>query len=507
MTLEPVIGLEIHIQLKTTSKMFCGCLAKDSDAPNTNVCPICLGHPGALPVPNEQAIRYGTLIGLALGCHINETSKFDRKHYFYPDLPKGYQISQFDIPIAEDGAFRYEVPNGIREQVSIRIERAHLEEDAAKSFHHEDGKTYVDYNRAGTPLVEIVTGPDFKTPQEAKLFLQELRLIARYLGVSDADMEKGQLRCDANISLRQFDDEGKIVGLRLNPKTEIKNMNSFKHVERALEYEIERQSGLFQAGSPPSVTTTRTWNEGKQKTIEMRSKEGMADYRYFPEPDLPPLSMAEVAKEMRRELPELPIARRARFVDEYKLKREDAKIICENPYLADFTEAVFSELFAWIQALPELNGAEDTIIEKERAKLAKLVSTWLLTKLQGLLGERKIDIRIMKISPENFAEFVTLIATNKLSSSAGLTVLGVMLDDGSDPSHVMEEKQLGKIEDEGMLAEIVDRVIEANPNQVEAYKNGKEELLKFFIGMVMKETEGAADAKLATNILKVKLNS
>ncbi|KKR84953.1 MAG: Aspartyl/glutamyl-tRNA(Asn/Gln) amidotransferase subunit B [Candidatus Uhrbacteria bacterium GW2011_GWA2_41_10] len=274
MHFEPIIGLEIHIQLKTQSKMFCSCPVQgNAILPNSNVCPICLGHPGTLPVPNEQAIRWGILMGMALGCRIASYSKFDRKHYFYPDLPKGYQISQYDMPIAAEGSMEIDVPEGPRPHLKIDITRAHLEEDAAKSFHDASGKSYVDFNRAGTPLLEIVTEPDFRTPHEAKIFLQELRLMARTLGISDADMEKGQLRCDANISLRQFDEEGNIVGAFLNPKTEVKNMNSFRAVERALEHEIRRQTDLWEKGTPPSLSSTRGWNDVTQSTEPQRTKE------------------------------------------------------------------------------------------------------------------------------------------------------------------------------------------------------------------------------------------
>ncbi len=503
----PVIGLEIHVQLKTKTKMFCSCATHNSAvSPNANVCPICLGNPGVLPVTNEQAVRYGILMGLALNCEIAEHSKFDRKNYFYPDLPKGYQISQFDLPIAINGHLDIDVPGGLRETAHIGITRAHLEEDAAKNIHAENGKTYVDFNRGGTPLIEIVTEPDFKSPLEAKTFLQELRLIARYLGVSDADMEKGHLRCDANISLRPADDDGVPLSPTLYPKTEVKNINSFRHVERALEHEIQRQTKLWEAGTPPMVSTTRGWNDAKQMTEDQRTKEGAADYRYFPEPDIPALELKDLADEMRRQLPELPAKRRARFVQEYALKPSDARQICEDPALADFTEHVFSELGEWLENVPKMEDEEGNLVGKEQARLAKLVSGWLLSKLGGLLVQRSIDVRTMKISPENFAEFITLLASNKLNNAGGLKVLDKMLDDGSDPSHVMEDAQLGQMDDAGALAEIVDRVVESHPAELARYRAGEEQLLKFFIGMVMKESEGTADPGLSKNMIKVKLN-
>ena len=500
----PVIGLEIHLQLKTKSKMFCSCPTHEHGAlPNTNVCNICLGHPGTLPVPNEQAIRFGTMMGLALNCEIASHSKFDRKNYFYPDLPKAYQISQFDLPIAANGFLEIEIPGGeLRDRARIGITRAHLEEDAAKNSHGTDGKTFVDFNRGGTPLIEIVTEPDFKNAKEAKIFLHELRLIARYLGVSDADMEKGNMRCDANISLREIDEDGNIVGAKFNPKTEVKNMNSFKHVERALEFEIDRQTKLWNAGTPVVISTTRGWNDAKGITEEQRSKEDAADYRYFPEPDIPPMNLAVLAEELKQQMPELPAARRARFVDEYGLKPIDAAQMCDDPTLADFTEQTFSELQEWLQSTEN-----DFNWETEKPKMAKLVSGWLLSKLGGLLTERSIDIRIAKIQPDYFAEFITLIATSKLNSSSGLQVLNAMLDDGSSPIHIMEDLKLGRMEDAGALAEIIDRLIESYPTEVDRYRAGDEKLLAMFIGTVMKETQGTADPGATKNILLVKLKS
>ncbi len=507
MILEPVIGLEIHLQLKTKTKMFCGCSAHDQGAaPNSNICPVCMGHPGVLPVPNAQAVRMGIMLGLALGCKIAPVSKFDRKNYFYPDLPKAYQISQFDLPVAYDGRITIETPGGEQPSFTIGIVRAHLEEDAAKNVHDGSGKTLVDFNRGGTPLVETVTGPDFHSPQEAKAFLQEVRLIARTLGVSDADMEKGNMRCDANISLRQRDEAGHIVGLEFNPKTEIKNLNSFRHVERALEYEIQRQTKLWNGGTPPAVSTTRGWNDTKQVTEEQRVKESSQDYRYFPEPDIPALALTELADDVRRSMPELPAAKRRRLVEEYFLKPEDARQLCEDPVLAEFAERTFGELESWLNALPELDGAQQDAWDAQRKKMARLVSTWILTKLLGALSERGGDVRTMHVTPENFAELLTLIATGKLNAGAGLTVLSAMLEDGSDPSHVMEEKRLGKMDDVAALAETIDRVIAQNPAETARYRGGDKKLIAFFIGQVMKATEGTADAKETRNLLAVKLD-
>lgn len=489
--LQPVIGLEIHLQLKTKTKMFCACSVGDAAAPNANVCAICTGQPGTLPVPNEQAVRLGIRMGLALNCAIAPHSKFDRKHYFYPDLPKAYQISQYDLPIAEKGF----VMVGDRR---IGITRAHLEEDAAKNLHGADGKTYVDFNRAGTPLIEMVTDPDFASPEEAKAFLQDLRLMARYLGVSDADMEKGQMRCDANVSLREVDADGNIVGPKFHPKTEIKNINSFRNVERALQFELRRQAELWSAGSPPSATTTRGWDDATQGTKEQRVKEAEGDYRYFPEPDIPVLELAAIAEEERSRMPELPADRRARFVDEYGLKADDARRICDDQALSEFTENVFSELGVWLRT----NG--ETV---EKSKLASLVAGWLLSKLGGLLLEKNLDVRSMKIDAENFAEFISLLASNKLSSSAGMTVLAEMLETGADPSGVMEEKRLGNVSDASVISEIVERALANNPEIVERYKAGKKELIQVLVGQVMRETEGAVDAKIARETLLSRLET
>jgi aspartyl-tRNA(Asn)/glutamyl-tRNA(Gln) amidotransferase subunit B len=392
-----------------------------------------------------------------------------------------------------------------RERVHIGITRAHLEEDAAKNFHDASGKTYVDFNRGGTPLIEIVTEPDFTNAREAKTFLQELQRIARYLDISSADMEKGHMRCDANISLREIDKQGNVIGARFNPKTEVKNLNSFRHVERALEYEIKRQSRLWEDGTPVRESTTRGWNDVRGVTEAQRSKEDAADYRYFPEPDIPPMHLTELAESLRGHMPELPAARRARFQVEYALKPSDAGQICDDPALADFTEAVFSELVAWLSSLPNLEGTEEEIWEREKTKLGKLVSGWLLSKLGGLMMERGIDIRTCKITPENFAEFITLVHQNKLNSTTAQKVLAAMLEDGNDPSHLMEEMKLGRMDDAGALAEIIDRIIAQNPLDVARFQSGEEKLIMFFVGLVMKETEGTADPGLTKNMLLVKL--
>ncbi len=505
MNLQPVIGLEIHIQLKTKSKMFCGCNNKgENEPPNTTVCAICMGHPGTLPVLNDQALKWGVLLGMALNCEIPTYSKFDRKNYFYPDLAKGYQISQFDLPVATGGNLEIDIPNtkAPRQIMNIRITRAHLEEDAAKSMHSDDGKaTFVDYNRAGTPLVETVTEPDFRTAEEAKYFLQELQRIARYLGISDADMEKGHLRCDANISLRKIDDQGLPIDDVLHPKTEVKNINSFNAVERALNYEIKRQTELWQTNSPPSISSTRGWNEEKGITEAQRTKEESHDYRYFPEPDLPPLDLSDIREEMKSKLPELPRARRARFMDEYGLTYSDARILTDDPEWSYFTENVFSELRAWLATTGEIEGTDAEINEATKAKLAKLVGGWLTSKLMGLMSEQSIDIRILKITPENFAHFLTLIYENKINSTAAREILGIMLEAGEDPQQIVEERGLGQMGDENELEEIIENVIKNNPAEIEKLKAGEVKVLKFLIGVIMKETKGRANPKIAETIL------
>ncbi len=489
MRLSPVIGLETHIQLKTKSKLFSGAQnAVDDAEPNAHISAIDLGHPGTLPVPNAQAIEWAVRLSLALNGEIATISKFDRKHYFYPDLPKAYQISQFDAPIMQNGWLEIDVP-GHTNPVKIRIERLHLEEDAAKNIHGADGKSYVDYNRAGAPLCEIVTKPDFRNSAEAKAYLQELRLIARTLGVSDADMEKGQLRCDVNISLREVDENGVPVSDVLHPKTEIKNVNSFRNVERAIEYEIKRQTELWEKGAIPSVTTTRGWNDEKQATELQREKEGSADYRYFPEPDIPPMDLRELERDLKRTLPELPRAKRERFVTEYGLKPEDAKQFVDEPALATFVERVYSELQTY-----EKNDA-----------YTKLVPSWILNKLQGLLADRGASVETMKLTPENFAEFLSLLATGAITGPTGLKVLEKMLEDGSDPSHVVESLGAKRIDSVDALESVIDGVLAENPKEVERYKAGEKKLLQFFLGQVMKETRGNADPELTAKLLSDRL--
>ena len=482
MELVPVIGLETHVQLKTASKLFCSCKnGEDGAAPNTNVCPVCVGHPGTLPVLNEQAVRFAITLGLALNGTIAPHSKFDRKHYFYPDLPKAYQISQFDLPIMSEGS----VTIG---NETIGLERMHLEEDAAKNIHQADGTTLIDFNRSSVPLCEIVTKPDFTSAAQAKAYLQELRLLVRTLGVSDGDMERGHLRCDVNVSLRERNADGSLGPLM--PKTEVKNINSFRAVERAIAFEIERQTQLWNAGTPPTVTTTRGWNDDKQATEELREKESSADYRYFPEPDIPPLALTEIANDARRHMSELPAQKRERFSAQYRFKPEDAARLVSDIAMANFTEEALSELKEWLSSA-----------HVDQEKGYKTFSSWLITKLPGLLEERKQDFSTMILDAENFAEFITFLAQGKITTAKGTEVLGRMLDAGEDPTAAMEYVGATPIADSGALDTAIAKVLSDNPKEVERYRAGETKLLAFFLGKLMKETKGNADPQTSTEAL------
>lgn len=511
----PIIGMEVHVELKTKSKMFSP-EKNDPECrePNTHISEISLAHPGTLPAANKQAIIWTVLIGKALGCSIRELSKFDRKHYFYPDLPKGYQISQYDEPIAEHGSITLSFPlqDNIRDEARIGITRVHLEEDTARLVHGTKGETYVDFNRAGVPLVEIVTDPDFKTALEAKTYCQELQLIMRYLDVSDADMEKGQMRCEANISLQEagkFEIVDGVVkplhGYTLNPKVELKNINSFKAVEKAIEFEINRQLEMLDKGET-WVQQTRGWNEDKGETVLQRTKENAADYRYFPEPDIPPFHPLEIAKDVS--LPELPQQKRTRFHDEHGFSYADSKILTDDKTWADFTEEVMSEVVDWLYSLPENKQESDEVKESKKQKIARLAGGWLTSKLMGMLKDKNVNISDVKFSPENFAELIALICTNRVNSTNAQKILIEMIESpvDLDPTHIMEDKGYGQISDAGALESIVAKVIEDNPKQVEQFKAGKEAVMQFLVGMVMKATEGSADPEVAKSILKKQLS-
>lgn len=490
MDLEPVIGLEIHVQLKTASKMFCACAnVSDETRPNTAVCPVCLAEPGALPVVNAQALALGLQTGLALNATINTRVRFDRKSYFYPDLPKGYQITQFHLPVGVDGTLAYDVDGQAR---SAAIERVHLEEDAAKLL-HRDQATLIDFNRAGTPLLEIVTGPVFHAPGEARAFLEELKLLLRAIGVSDADMEKGQLRVDANVSLRPAGTN------ELHPKTEIKNLNSFRAIERALTFEVTRQAALWQTGSPPDAASTRGWDDMKGETVERREKEAAHDYRYFPEPDLPPIVYAQQDIErLQKELPELPAAKRTRFGRLYLFTEGDARVLTRDHALANFTEQVISELKDWLKTEdPKSRGATWQVHKRE---FTKLVANWLINRLVPLFGERG-QIVPGKVTAENFAEFLTYVWAEEISAPAAQEVLTAMVETGADPSNIIDERGLRTVKDAQALAGIVDRVLAKFPKQVAEYRSGKTPVLQFLVGKVMAETRGTADPKIVTDVI------
>jgi len=484
MKYQPVIGIEIHAELKTQSKMFCDCLNDpEVEEANVNICPICLAHPGSLPVINQKAVESVIKTALALNCQVPEFSKFDRKNYFYPDLPKGYQISQYELPLSNKGFLEIN-------DKKIKITRIHLEEDTGKLVHPK-GANYslVDFNRAGVPLMELVTEPDIVSGQEARCFCEELQIILRYLDVSNANMEKGQMRCEVNISLKS-------PRAKLGTKVEIKNLNSFRTVEKSINYEIKRQTDLLDSGEK-IVQETRGWDEGKQKTFSQRTKEEAQDYRYFPEPDLPPLGkLSSIVGQFSEGIPELPQAKRERFLEEYKLPQSDINILVTSKGLADYFEQVASELQTWLK----IKSIDDP------QPLIKLTANYFLTELLKLLTLNKIDIKDCQISPENFAEFITLIHQKEISSSAAQTVLKEMFDTGIDPSHIVETKELKQVSDEGALTEIVKKVIKDNPKAIKDYQSGKEKALKFLVGKAMAVSRGQANPevveKLLTGILK-----
>ena len=490
MKYQSTIGLEIHAELKTESKMFCDCLNNPmAQEPNIYICPICTGQPGSLPVINQKAVEYVLKTALALNCQIPEFSKFDRKNYFYPDLPKGYQISQYDKPLSMNGFLEI---NGRK----IRITRIHLEEDTGKLI-HPSGADYslVDFNRAGVPLMELVTEPDIKTAQEARRFAQELQLILRYLGVSDANMEKGQMRVEANISLRLNNKENKI-NEKLGTKVEVKNLNSFRSVERAIEYEIKRQADLLSAGEKV-VQETRGWDENKQKTFSQRSKEEAEDYRYFPEPDLPPLKNLKFKSKILNLIPELPQARRERFKKEYQLPEQDIEILVSQKQLSDYFEEVCSE-FSQTEEIKE---------KPDLQKLYKLAANYLLTEIPRIVDILHITHYALpeKITAENFTEFIILVEKGEISSSGAQAVLKEMFETGADPTHIIENKGLKQVSDEDELTKIIERVIKNNVGSVKDYQAGKENALQFLIGQAMRESKGKANPQIISRILKERL--
>lgn len=497
MDLETIIGLEIHVELKTQSKMFCSCanVSFIEAEPNSSICPICMGYPGTLPVPNKTAIAWTQRAGAALGCTIAAVSKFDRKHYFYPDLPKGYQISQYDQPLCGEGAFSLVVEG---ETKVVGIERIHLEEDAAKNLHPvanagQASFTLVDFNRAGTPLMEIVTKPDFRSPAEAQVFLQELQKIMRALGISDADMEKGQMRCDANISLRA------VGSAELHPKTEIKNVNSFKFVAKALAHEMERQKKLWEEGHPPDQQSTRGYNATTGETYEQRTKEAAADYRYFPDPDIPPFTFGEEELgAIRQSLPELPLAKRSRFMTEMGITSHQAQLLVEAPPLADFYEAAVSELL-------QLNKEQADINDTDMLELKVLAANIVLRQLRHVWPDDPAAAR--QITPENFAELIALLYQGKINKEALPPVLSEMLRTGGDPDPIIQKLGLQQMGGEEELLAVIDEVIEAHPDVVAKVKAGKHGALQFLMGQVMKKTQGKANPNTVHNLLQARFDN
>ncbi len=506
----PIIGLEVHVRLKTASKLFCSCpTVEETTAPNAAICPVCTGQPGALPSLNAEAVRLGVRTGLALHCHIPDTSHFDRKNYFYPDLPKGYQISQYDHPVAEGGYIDLEIPEHpepVRRMIRLGITRAHLEEDAAKNIHDtKTQQTLVDYNRAGVALLEIVSEPDLRAPIEAKVYLQELQAILRAIGASEADMEKGYMRCDANISLLPVDEENHPLQPEFNPKIEIKNLNSFRAVERALFYEIERQRDLLEKGQiPPSAT--RGWDEHTGSTVEQRLKETSADYRFFPEPDLPPLDLVAVRTQETPRIPELPSQTRLRLKQEWGFGEADVRFLVSNEGWAQYADNVMSELQGWLTSLrTDEKDRTDAAMPEQASAMAKLAGGWLSSKLQGILLAKNLTLAASRISPENFAEFLTLIQKGTVNSANALKLLTLMVETGSDPSHLLEEHNLGQSDNPAEMQEIVARLIQENPKQVAEVKAGKMAVVKWFVGCIMKVSEGRMNPQAAEEEVKRQL--
>ena len=481
---KPIIGLEVHVELNTKSKMFCSCLNDPNEkSPNINVCPVCMGHPGTLPVINEQAVRKVIKTGLSLNCQIPEYSKFDRKNYFYPDLPKGYQISQLYNPLCINGFL--DINNR-----KIKIKEVHLEEDTGRLIHPKGEKySLVDFNRAGVPLMELVTQPDITSAEEAKNFARELQLILRYLKVSDADMEKGQMRVEANISVSK--------DTKLGTKVEIKNLNSFRAVEKGIEYETKRQAEALNSKAKV-IQETRGWDDTKEITVSQREKEEAHDYRYFPEPDLPPLHISkDLINEIKAEIPELPEQKRERFKKEYGLSEKEIKVFVNNKDLGEYFEKTMSELRDWIKTIEEKTKVE----RDEFLKLSKICSNYIITDLQGLLKGSSVEAEKFLITPENFAEFVSLICKGEISSKIAKQILNEMFKTGADPSHIIEEKGLTQITDTKELEKIVKQVISKNPKPVEDFKQGKENAFQFLIGQIMAQTKGKANPQMLRDIL------
>ena len=475
MQFEPVIGLEVHAQLKTKTKIFCGCSTQFGKSPNANTCPVCTGMPGVLPVLNKQVVSFAIKAALSTHCKINKESRFDRKNYFYPDLPKGYQISQFAFPIAEHGYLEIETEqSGLKR---IGITRIHMEEDAGKLIHDPArARSMVDLNRTGVPLIEIVSEPDIRTAEQAGAYLRKLHSILKYIDVCDGNMEQGNFRCDANISLRPRGQ--KEFGIR----AELKNLNSFKNVEKAILYEIERQTYVLEEGRQV-IQETRLWDPSKKKTSSMRGKEEAHDYRYFPDPDLVPLIVDDKwIQKIERQMPELPDEKYSRFIKEYQLADYDAKILTSSIELANFFEETAAPL-----------------------KDKKQAANWIMTTLLGMLNNKGIPIAKSPVTTTGFSELLKLIEDKKINANAAKTVFEEMVETSKDPKTIVKEKGLEQVSDQFELETMVTRVMDENPDEVAAYRDGKTKLFSFFMGRIMKKTRGKADPKIVTLLLKSKL--
>lgn len=475
MEYQATIGMEVHAELRTKTKMFCNSKNDPEEKhPNINICSVCLGHPGTLPAANEEAIKHVQRVGLALGGEIQKFSRFDRKNYFYPDLPKGYQISQYQHPLVFGGNL-----NG------VRVTRVHLEEDTARLIHNASKDTLVDFNRAGVPLMELVTEPDLHDAVSARKFCEELQLVLRYLGVSDANMEKGQMRCEANISIR-----GKGQG-ELGTKVEVKNLNSFKAVEQAIEHEVERQKKVLESNENVRQET-RGWDENKKHTFSQRSKESAHDYRYFPEPDLPPMEFDEEhIDKLRATIPELPDQKRKRLKDEYKIPETLVEILVNDKDLSAFWEKVMSELMSWV-------SEEDVTRSQE---ITTIAVNYFSSDLLGLIKEKEIPVSEILVNPEDFAELIKMIVNSEISSRAAKDVLRHMVEHGGDPSTIVKDKGLEQVSDEKFLEEAAKKILSQNPIAVADYKKGKIQVLQFLVGQVMKETKGAGNPEVIRILL------
>ena len=482
---EAIVGLEIHCQLNTQSKIFCSCSTNFDSPPNTNVCPVCLGYPGVLPVLNQEVLASAVKLGLAINGQIAPYSKFDRKQYFYPDLPKNYQISQYDLPIVEHGSLEIELvekKTGEATRKTIGITRLHMEEDAGKLVHagsdRLSGSTYslVDFNRTGVPLLEIVSEPDLRSGQEAAEYAQELRRIVRYLGISDGNMQEGSLRCDVNVSVRPLGQE------KFGTKVEIKNMNSFSAIQKAIEYEIERQVAAIENGEK-IVQETRLWEENGQRTVSMRAKEGSSDYRYFPEPDLPPIEVtSEQSEEWKAQIPELPAQKRHRYETQLGLSAYDARVLTDDREVAEYFEASVAA------------GVSP-----------KLVANWITQDIAAYLNNNKASITEIALKPEILAELVDLIEKGTISNKIGKDILPELIAQGGSAKALVEKKGLTTLSDTAELEKIIDEIIAANPKEVEKFRSGKTNVKGFFVGQVMKKTSGRADPKLTNQLVDEKL--